>query len=195
MSVDTESPNEAGCPPVADSGCSDGDLIPDARPKRPRRARVWLSLLVVLGLTWVLAAALYYLQFRPDQQTDDAATRSAVAAASDGAIAVLSYSAGSLDQDFAEAKSHLTGDFLAYYNKFTTESVAPAARRGAMSATASVVQAAVTEMHPDSAVVVLFVNQVATSTDRPAPAVSASAVRATLVKVDGNWLISKFDPI
>ena len=32
---------------------------------------------------------------------------------------LLSYSYDSLDRDFAKAKSHLTGDFLAYYSKFS----------------------------------------------------------------------------
>lgn len=55
---------------------------------------------------------LYLEQYRPDQQTDSGAARAAVAAASDGTIALLSYSPDTLDQDFATARSHLAGDFV-----------------------------------------------------------------------------------
>ncbi|AFE12633.1 hypothetical protein MRGA423_08530 [Mycobacterium tuberculosis RGTB423] len=67
---------------------------------------------------------LYLEQYRPDQQTDSGAARAAVAAASDGTIALLSYSPDTLDQDFATARSHLAGDFLSYYDQFTQQIVA-----------------------------------------------------------------------
>ena len=41
-----------------------------------------------------LAACLFVLQYRPDRQIDDAAARRAIQAASDGAVATLSYSSG-----------------------------------------------------------------------------------------------------
>lgn len=72
---------------------------------------------------------LYLEQYRPDQQTDSGAARAAVAAASDGTIALLSYSPDTLDQDFATARSHLAGDFLSYYDQFTQQIVAPAAKQ------------------------------------------------------------------
>jgi Mce-associated membrane protein len=58
-----------------------------------------------------------------------------------------------------------------------------------------VVRAAVSEMHPDSAVVLLFVNQRQTVAGRPDPSLSASSVLVTLQKVNGAWLISKFDAV
>jgi Mce-associated membrane protein len=50
-------------------------------------------------------------------------------------------------------------------------------------------------MHPDRAVVLLFVNQVTTSKDRPDPALAASSVLVTLTKEQGRWLISEFNPV
>ncbi|MGH3558044.1 MAG: twin-arginine translocation pathway signal, partial [Mycobacterium sp.] len=61
--------------------------------------------------------------------------------------------------------------------------------------TAAVVTGSVSELHPDSAVVLLFVNQSTTSKDTPDPSISASSVQVTLTKADGKWLISKFDPV
>nr|WP_246216721.1 twin-arginine translocation pathway signal [Mycobacterium botniense] len=142
-----------------------------------------------------LAAGVYFFQYRPDQRVDDAVARQAIRAASDGAVATLSYSPEHLDRDFAKAKTHLTGDFLAYYSKFTEQVVAPTARDKHIATTAKVVRAAVSELHPDSAVVLVFLDQTTTTKDKPEPLVTASSVRVTLTKVNGSWLIAKFDPL
>ncbi|HUO38452.1 MAG TPA: twin-arginine translocation pathway signal [Mycobacterium sp.] len=142
-----------------------------------------------------LAAGLYWYQYRVDRQIGDAAQRAAVTAASDGTVALLSYSPESLDRDFSAAKTHLTGDFLSYYTQFTQQIVEPAAKQKGVKTSAAVVQSAVSEMQPDHAVVLLFLNQSTSSTDRPDPAMTASSVLVTLTKVNGTWLISKFDPV
>jgi len=64
-----------------------------------------------------------------------------------------------------------------------------------VTTTAQVVGAAATEVHPKSAVVLIFVNQVTTSKERPDPSAAASSVLVSLTKVQGAWLINKFDPI
>jgi Mce-associated membrane protein len=152
---------------------------------------------LVLGLLAAggLAGWLYFSQYVPDKQTDAAVARSAVDAARDGAVALLSYKPDTLDHDFAAAKSHLTGDFLNYYDQFTKQVIIPAAHSNAVATTAQVVGAAATEVHPNSAVVLIFVNQVTTSKERPDPAMAASTVLVSLTKLHGNWLINKFDPI
>src|ERR1700744_1969805 len=68
-----------------------------------------------------VAAGVYFILYRPDQQVDDAASHRAIQEASDGAVAALLYSYAHLNQDFNNAKSHLTGDFLAFYSKFTDD--------------------------------------------------------------------------
>jgi Mce-associated membrane protein len=150
-----------------------------------------LALLAAGGLT----AWLYFSQYRPDKATDEAASQSAIDAARDGTVAMLSYKPETLDQDFAAAKSHLTGDFLNYYDTFTKQIVSPAARDKAVTTTAQVVGAAATELHPKSAVVLIFVNQVTTSKERAAPSAAASSVLVSLAKVQDTWLINKFDPV
>ena len=152
---------------------------------------------LVLGLlvSGTLAGWLYFAQFRPDTQTDNAVAQSAVNAARDGTVALLSYKPDTLNQDFAAAKSHLTGDFLNYYDQFTKQVVTPAAQTKAVATTAQVVGAAASELHPNSAVVLVFVNQVTTSKERPDPAMASSSVLVSLTKVHGDWLITKFDPV
>ncbi|HYB36569.1 MAG TPA: hypothetical protein VEF72_12945 [Mycobacterium sp.] len=151
-------------------------------------------LVLLLAVSGGLATWLYFHQYRPDQQTDPRVAQ-AVSAASDGTVALLSYAPDTLERDFATAKSHLAGDFLSYYDQFTQQIVAPAAKQKSLKTTAHVMRAAVSELHPDSAVVLVFVDQSTTSKDSPDPSMAASSVRVTLTKVDGKWLITKFDPV
>lgn len=159
--------------------------------------RFWVAIVLValLASAGGVTAWLYQSQYRPDQQTGAAAEESAVQAASDGTVALLSYKPDSLEADFANARSRLTGDFLNYYNQFTEQIVSPAAKKNAVTTSASVVNAAVAEIHPDRAVVLVFLNQSTTSTENPDGSFSTSSVKVGLDRVDGSWKISAFDPV
>ena len=212
MTVDDETEQQkvdgaAEARPTVDAASADessgtattsGETAATAAPELRRLSRVKLlaaTLVSLLLISGGLAGWLYFSQYRPDEQTDSSAAAAAVAAARDGTVAMLSYSPDSLDRDFATAKSHLTGDFLTYYDQFTQQIVTPAAKEKALRTTAQVMGAAASELRPDSAVVLVFVNQSTTSKDKPDPAMAASTVRVSLTKVDGTWLITKFDPV
>ena len=143
----------------------------------------------------VAAASVYWWLYRPDRLTDAATQQQAVTAAKEGTEALLSYSPEHLDADLANAKSHLTGEFLSYYNDFTDKVVAPASRQKGVKTEANVARAAVSQIEPGRAAVLVFVNQVTTSKERPTPALSTSSVMVTLVHSDGRWLISGFNPV
>ena len=173
-----------------------------APTKRRRRGippvvrRVAYVVLALLLLTSGGAATwLYFKQYRPDQQTDFSVTQAVAGSASDGTTALLSYSSDTLDQDFANAKSHLAGDFLSYYNDFTQQIVAPTAKQRSLKTTAHVTGAAVTELHPDSAVVLVFIDQTTTTKDNPQPLTAVSSVLVHMNRINGNWLITKFNPV
>lgn len=156
----------------------------------------WRSILLTALVTAAmgLAVGLFLFQYRPDRRIDDAAAQRAIQAASDGAVASLTYSSDSMARDFASAKSHLTGDFLAYYDKFTKDIVTPTVQQKHITQTAVVLRAAISELHPDSAVVLVFLNETTASKEKPEPLTTPSSVRVTLTKVNGSWLISKLDP-
>ena len=174
------------------------DSADSSSPARRRLAAIPLiPVALVLGLLAAggLAGWLYFTQLRPDTQTDNAVAQSAVNAARDGTVALLSYKPDTLNQDFAAARSHLTGDFLNYYDQFTKEVVTPAAQTKGVTTTAQVAGAAVSELNPDKAVVLVFINQATTSKERPDPAMASSSVLVSLTKLHGDWLITKFDPL
>ncbi|MEC9326211.1 MAG: hypothetical protein VYB90_20460, partial [Actinomycetota bacterium] len=176
------------------SADGDADTTVDDTAGVPRRRGVGTTLraqaaaillAAALVATAGLTAWLYLERYRPDQQTDAAAQQTALDAATSGTIALLSYSPESLDKDFAAAKARLTGDFLSYYTQFTEQIVTPAAREKSVKTAASVVRAAVSDMQPDSAEVLVFINQTTTSQENPDGAFAASSVKVGLTKIDG----------
>lgn len=160
---------------------------------RQRRVAVVAAGLVLASA--LAAGAVYWWIYRPDQLTGEQARQQVVAAAKEGIEAALSYSPENLDKDLAAAKSHLTGQFLDYYSDFTEKVVAPAAAQKGVKTEANVARAAVSQMRPGKADVLVFVNQVTTSRDRPTPALSTSTVLVTVVKSGDQWLISEFKPV
>lgn len=155
--------------------------------------------LLIAGLSVLLVGAgastvSLYVVNRADEEQQQA--RSAISdAADDGAVAVLSYRAGSVDADIEHAASFLTGDFLNYYSAFGAESIAPAARDRGITSSATVSASSVVSSSEDSAVALVFVNQNITSADAPDPKAASSSLRIELTQIDGRWLISTLDPI
>jgi Mce-associated membrane protein len=174
----------------------DGDASSET-PKRRLGAVPVIPLALVLGLLAAggLAGWVYLSQYRPDTQTDNAVEQSAVNAARDGTVALLSYKPDTLNQDFEAAKSHLSGDFRNYYDQFTKQVITPAAQSKGVTTMAQVVGAAATELHRNSAVVLVFVNQVTASKERPDPTMASSSILVSVAKQHGDWLITKFDPV
>ena len=174
-----------------------------ARRVQSRLGRgLWVVL--VVGSVSLVAALEYFLLWPdqrtdgvlwPDQQTNEAAERSATAAASEGTVAVYSYASNTVDHDIASAKSHLTGDFLAQYEREASTAVAAVAKQKPMKTSAAVVGAAVSRLGPDSADVLIFLNQTTTAVGAPGPSMSAGSLLVSLSKVDGKWLISAMKPV
>ena len=161
-----------------------------------RRWRPFVVLPAALLAASAIAAGLvFWFLFRPDQLTNADAQQQVIAAAKEGTEAVLSYSPDNLDQSLAAAKSHLTGGFLDEYSGFTDDVVRPAVSQRGVKTEANVARAAISEMDPGRAQVLVFVNQVTTSRERPSPALATSSVMVTMVRSDGRWLISEFKPV
>jgi Mce-associated membrane protein len=191
-----------------DSAISDVVAAPDVKPAHHRRIgviRPWLRgcraswrpimLAILLIAATGITAGLFYFEYRPDRQTSSTAADDVIRAASSGAVALLSYSPDSLSRDVDNAKSRLTVDFQAYFERFTERILAPTAQGAQVTTTARVVRAAVAELHPNSAVVLVFISQKTASKEKPEPVKTSSAVRVALTKANGSWLIAKFDSL
>jgi Mce-associated membrane protein len=186
--VELDTPTDSGA-----EGQTVGPLRQGLAWCRQRRVAV-----VAIGLVLasaLVAGAVYWWLYRPDQLTGEAAQQQVVAAAKEGIEAALSYSPENLQKDLDNAKSHLTGQFLDYYSDFTAKVVTPAATQKGVKTEANVARAAVSQMRPGKADVLVFVNQVTTSKDRPTPALATSTVMVTMVKSGDRWLIAEFNPV
>jgi Mce-associated membrane protein len=160
-----------------------------------RRLLVPLALVVLLLVSAGLTTWVYWSQYRPDQQTNEAVKTKVMQSAKDGTVALLSYAPDTLDKDFANAKTHLTGHFLTYYTQFTTDIVTPAAKLKAVKTSATVMHSAMAQLQPTSAEVLVFINQTTMSKENPDGAFTASSVKVELTKVGNDWLISDFTPV
>jgi len=169
---------------------------PEAAPRARLAGKIVPAVWIVLVVASVsLLAVLMYTQYLPDREMNESAEQSAMDAATKGAVAVLTYSSGNFDRDVSSARTYLTGDFLGQYDTYIQTAVAPVAKQKSIKTTATVVRRAVSELRPESAAVLLYINQTTSTADNPAPSSAASSVMVRLTKVDGKWLISSFTPV
>jgi len=157
------------------------------------RRIITYGILPSLALIMTLGAG--YLKWY-DSSAHDArvAAGQSVRAASEGAVAMLSYRPDTVEKDLTAAKDRLTGALKDSYSSLIHDVVIPGSKQKMISATSTVPAAASVSASPDHAVVLMFVNQTILIGNDP-PTDTASRVRVTLDKVDDRWLISSFDPI
>lgn len=183
----------------ADSaGATTNSRNDSGKPPDGRRGTRWRRVLVrgvLPGLAMVIAMAAGYLKWYDASAHDRrlAATES-VRAASDGAVAMLSYRPDTVEKDLAAARDRLTGTLKDSYSSLTHDVVIPGSKQKSIAASATVPAAASVSASLNHATVLLFVDQTITVGNNPGTS-TASRVRVVLDKVAGRWLISSFDPI
>lgn len=164
-------------------------------PAGPARWQKVLVYGIVPGLALVATAGVGWLKWVDgrDREAQVAAAES-VAAAKDSTVAMLSYQPDDVDKMLEGAQSRLTGSFRDSYAQLTRDVVIPGAKEKKISAVASVPAAASVSATGTHATVMVFVNQTST-VGNDAPVNTSSVVRVNLDKVDGQWLVSGFDPV
>jgi Mce-associated membrane protein len=179
-------------------GAADESEPEAAEPGETKRRVNWSRVLaygVLPGLALILAMAAGFLKWQDSSVRDAELVRmESVQAAKDSTVAMLSYEPDTVEQQLGAARDLLTGEFRDAYTSLTNDVVIPGAKEKQISATATVPAAASVSADPNHAVVLVFVNQTVVIGDG-APTDTASSVRVGLDKIDGRWLISKFDPV
>jgi len=160
--------------------------------------RNWSKVLafgVIPACALLLALGAGFLKWQDGSaRSADLARTASVEVARNSTIAMLSYRPDTAEQQLGAARDLLTGAFRDSYTSLTNDVVIPGARQQQISATASVPAAASVSATVDHAAVLVFVNQTMI-VGTGAPTDSASAVRVTMDKIGGHWLVSAFDPI
>ena len=200
VDADTEQTDEQATDEQADEAAeiSEEEAEEPAEASKVKRRISWSKVLaygVLPALALLLAAAAGFLKWQDNSvRNAEIARIESVQAARDSTIALLSYKPDTVEQQLGAARDLLTGDFRDSYTSLTNDVVIPGAKQKGISAVATVPAAASVSADPNHAVVLVFVNQtVVVGTDTPTD--TASSVRIGLDKVDGRWLISKFDPV
>lgn len=179
----------------AGSAGSTESVAPEAAPKRRINWARVVAFGVLPALALLLAAGAGCLKWVDNSvRNSDAARAESVQVAKDSTVAMLSYKPDTVEQQLNDARSLLTGEFEESYTGLINDIVIPGAKQKQISAVASVPAAASVSADPNEAVVLVFVNQTVV-VGQDAPTDTASSVRVTLEKIDGRWLISKFDPV
>jgi Mce-associated membrane protein len=180
---------------VNDAATEDSDLE-DAKIKARRLA--WSRILaygVLPLLAMALAMAAGYLKWQDGTARDtDVARVDSVQTARDATTVLLSYQPDTADRQLGAARDLLTGTFKDSYTQLTHDVVIPGAKQKQISAVANVAAVASVSASPRHAVVLVFIDQ-SVIVGKDAPAATSSAVRVTMDKIGGRWLISAFDPV
>lgn len=172
----------------------------EAQPEaeRTRRRIGWPRVFaygIFPGLALVLALGAGYLKWSAGAADDLALARTeSVQAAREDAIALLSYHADTVDKDLAAARERLTGEFKDAYGELTRQVVVPGAKEKHISSVAKVNAVASVSASETHAVALVYVDQTVTI-GAGAPTDTQPVVRMTLDKVNGRWLVSRFDPV
>ena len=183
----------------ADDATEPDEATETAAAAQPDRKRIdWAKLAafgVIPALALILALAAGWLKFVDNSASDDVNARiESIQVAKDSTVTLLSYQPDKVQQQLTDAQALLTGTFKDDYKKLIADVVIPGAQQKQISAVATVPRAASVSADQKKAVVLVFVNQtVVVGAD--APSATASSVRVELEKVDGKWLISKFEPV
>ena len=178
-------------PPLADESASASRPAPFEPASR--RAGILALVLALLTVAALVVAGFFALQVREDARTADARDE-APGAAESAAKAILSYDYRRLPTDRKRAKEFLTPEYQKEYEKTfklleeQKDGTAGAAIQTKTSVTASVLGSGVMDADPDTARVLVFVNQVSKRPGRD-PQQFQNRVAMTMKQVEDRWLV------
>jgi Mce-associated membrane protein len=174
----------------SNDGDADGGSARRSRfPHRP----FWLPALITVTALLLSGAAGYLKYLDSSIRGADVAAAQAARAASDSAVAMLSYQPDTVDATLHAAQGRLTGAFRDSYNSLIDTVVIPGAKEKRISVTARIAAAAPMSATLSHAVVLLFIDQTMII-GGDAPSETSSTVQVSLDNVGNRWLISGFDP-
>lgn len=157
----------------------------------PRVALVAVT--AVLLVAAVVAVSWTGYRFWSDRQAEQARAQS-VAVASRTVSAMFSYDFHTVDADLPKVSGDLAPGLRSDYAKMIGE-VAAAAKEKQLTVQLTAQAGGVVAAQRSHAVVLLYVNAVATGKESPQGSVAAYRVRVTLDKSHGRWLVSAVTPV
>ncbi|MEO6702413.1 MAG: hypothetical protein ABI140_09520 [Jatrophihabitantaceae bacterium] len=188
---------------VADRPAVEPGVGPDQAPAKTlvehrvrTRSPLWLASVLIVVIA-MLAGLSGWLAFSSTSSGSVSQRDQALSAAKSSVPLILSYNYKSFDADLAKAQAQLTGRAKADYVKAMSSTIKPAAAKADVVVQAQTDSAGVESVsaNGDQVTVVVFGEQRVTNTALSSPRIDPFRVRATLDRVAGHWLVSKFDQI
>jgi Mce-associated membrane protein len=194
-----EGAENAVAPVESDTAEVTGDTVTSVLPPRTRARTAGIARVLAYGvlpaIALVLAMGAGYLKWMASSAHEsDTARIESIQAATDATIKMLSYHPDTVEHDLGSARDLLSGAFRDSYTSLTNDVVIPGAKQKQISAVATVPGASSVSASRSHAVVLVYVDQTII-VGKDAPSSTASAVKVTLDKSSGRWLISDFTPV
>lgn len=190
-STDT-SPTDTPPPDTPPSGTPPSDTAPAGWRAGLRSAEghpPWAVVAAALGLALVcLVTVIALILTRP--AVDDELRDSALVAARTYTTSLTTYDHRTLDEDVERVRRVATGEFATEYDA-TIEQLRQQLVTTQAVSTGTVVGAGIESVDPDSATVLVAVNQTIVSAEAPEPRSETNRLRMVLVRQDGSWRVGQ----
>lgn len=184
----TATTSEGSDPAGVEQEPEDGGT-PEATASRGGPPRLLVACVAVVAVLAAVGAVFVTLEAR-DAQASDRARSVAPSAAAEAAERVLSYSFESIAEDRDAGMKYFTANYREEYVETMDSVIAEGAAQVKAIVEADVLETAVVRAEPGAAEVLLYVNQVTTSTANDGePTTALNRVRFSMVEQDGTWLV------
>lgn len=153
-------------------------------------------LLIVIVLVLLVIASGALAGWKAEQASSAKAAeadRTAAAAAAKTEIPqILTYSYKTLSRDLARGAADTTGQFKGEFNLEAQQIIEPQVPKQQVTTVAQAPVAAPVDSSGDQVTVLVFIHQTTTSKANPKGQASSSALRVTMQKVNGKWLVENY---
>jgi Mce-associated membrane protein len=188
-------PHAAHDQPVPSTAATARTRLPAAAARLglPAASQRTTTVLAAVAVVLAVAAGVLFWQ----QQRAAAAAQAgddALAAARTGAQTLFSYDYRTIDDNLAAGRKVVTGRLATDYRD-TSAVVKPTAVSTKAVVKATVSEAGVVSAASDRVVVLLYLNQESQNKNTRGTKLDMNRVRLTLVQVDGDWKISRAEPL
>lgn len=158
------------------------------------RTKILLGITAVVVVVAAVVAGINGYRYWDDKRSEQSRA-DAVAAATRTVSAMFSYDFQTVDTELPKTADNLAPDFRSDYLELIEKAIAPGAKEKQLSVQATSQAGGVVSADRAHAVVLLFLNQVTTSKEKPEGTTTGSRVRVTLDKSDDRWLVASVTPI
>ncbi|MPZ00218.1 MAG: hypothetical protein GEU97_19975 [Actinophytocola sp.] len=178
-------------PRTQDTASGVGDTASGVGDTTRRGRGVVLAL--VLAVVVSLGAAGTFGVLWWSERGQDAQRGEVLALAERLAVDVTTYDYRKIEENFDRVVAQSTDKWAEVYRDERSEQLAKVIVEGKATSEGTVRDAGIAELSEDRAVIVAFVDQTITNVHTPQPRIDRNRMRLVLRKIDGEWLLDRYD--